>query len=145
MILDPSLTLVISMTILAIFWLVYQSVGTANNTTVHLVGNRLWGGRDVHIYTKSILQYIRDILKHEQKMPSWEKIHETIRDNYQEVRTQKYSPFLYLPIVNIVLLLRLRKNEELRAHLIQGVLLTILALYGLLGANISVLMLAILG
>lgn len=139
---DPSLTLLITLTVLTIFWIVYQAVGTANNSTVHLLGNRLLGGRDIHIYIKSIFRYAREIFQHEQKVPSWNEIYEKTMSSYMESSPLERSAFLFVPLINLPLIFRLRKITEIQKYTLQWTLISIGFIYSLIiwSTTIGVLM-----
>ena len=131
-ILDPSLTLLVTIIVMVIFWLVYQSIGKGNTSTIHLIGDRLWGGRDIHIFTTSVITYLRETFQHEHQMPSWTQIFETTKNIYQERKAPGYSALLYLPIINAVMLYRLYRNQDLRFYFLQGLLIALCSLYAIL-------------
>ena len=141
--LDPSMTLFIIMIILVIFWLVCQWIGTEKDTTVHLLGDKLWGGEKAHIYTQSIVSYTIALFRHEKNMPSFSHIHEEAEKNYNKKIQEKCSPIVYVPIVNLVHLFRFRKEAWTENTRIQWLILSILALYGLLFGSFSIFWLAV--
>lgn len=138
---DPSLTLLIAIILITMFWIVYQAVWSANTSTVHLLGNHLWGWREVEIYVRSCMRYVREIFKQGQKIPSWKEIEEKNRDTSFEYKKNGFSPFLYIPLINIPIIIKVRKNNELKIHKVQAIIITTLFLYGVLwwGTAITVL------
>lgn len=141
---DSSLTLLIAIILWTMFWIVYQAVWTANTSTVHLLGNHLLGWREVQIYIRSCLIYAREIFKHGQKIPSWIEIEEKNRGTSFEYRKDGFSPFLYIPLINTPLIVKIWKNNELKIHMTQAILLSLLFLYGILWWGSAVTMLALL-
>lgn len=110
-ILDPSMTLFVIIILLVIFWLVYQAIGTEKDTTVHLLGDKFWTGKQVHIYIQSTLKYIHALFKHEKDMPSFTKISEETANNYVHRAEENSSPMFYIPLINIPHLIRFRHEE----------------------------------
>jgi len=78
------------------------------------------------------MSYAREIFKHGQKIPSWIEIEEKNRGASFEYRKDGFSPFLYIPLINIVLIVKIWKNNELKLHITQAILLSLLFLYGIL-------------
>ncbi len=142
-ILDPSLTLFIIMIILSIFWLVYQGVWTEKDTTVHLLGDRLWNGEKVHIYTQSFIQYVYALFKHEKTMPSFSNIQEEIQKKYNRKTLENCSSIVYIPLLNIIYLFRFRKEKSTEIARVQWCILSVMAIYGLLFGAFSIFWLAI--
>ncbi len=142
---DPSLTLLITMILAAMFWIVYQAVWSASTSTIHLIGNRLWGWRDAHIYIKSLSLYTRELFKQNQKMPSWVEIEEKTSNTYTEYRTG-VNPLMYIPILNVVLTRKVWKNTDTRMHAIQWITITVLFIYGIFwGGNAITVLSALAG
>jgi len=142
---DPSLTLLITMILAAMFWIVYQAVGTASTSTVHLIGNRLWGWRDAHIYIKSLVTYTRELFKQNQKMPSWHEIEEKTNSAYTEYKIP-VNPLIYVPILNIVFMRKVWQGTGTRIHAIQWLIITILFIYGIFwGGNAITVLSALAG
>ncbi len=129
-ILDPSLTLLIMMILAAMFWIVYQAVWSASTSTVHLIGNKLWGWRDVHISIKTLILYTQELFRHNEKMPSWDEIEGKTSSTYAPYSTE-VSPLIYIPVINIVLVSKIWKNPTTRIHTLQWIIITILFLYGI--------------
>lgn len=140
---DPSMTLFITTIILVIFWLVYQWVWTEKDTTVHLFGSRFWNGQKVHVYTKSIMRYIHDIFRYEKNMPSFSHIFEETKNNYSIRVQEKCSPFIYIPILNIVHIFRSRKDESIRISVLQWSIVTLMCLYWIIVGNFVIISLCI--
>lgn len=65
------------------------------------------------------MKYIKEITQQEQKMPSWNAIHEEISNSYRANTQAEYSPFLFIPIINIPLLIKVRKNKDIQKQMIQ--------------------------
>ncbi|MBP6920964.1 hypothetical protein KBB89_00235 [Candidatus Gracilibacteria bacterium] len=141
---DPSLTLLIAIILSTMFWIVYQAVGSANTGTVNLLGNHLWSGRDVQISLQNCIDYAREIYKHEQKIPSWTEIEEKNRGKSFEYKKDGFSPFLYIPLVNIAIIIKIWKNNEYRVHMMQGVFITVLFLWGILSGTTAFTMLILI-
>jgi hypothetical protein len=106
---DPSLTLFVVLIIGAIFWLVHQCIGN-ENTSIHLLGTKLWVGNTIHRSIKNILHYIKEIFQHGKKIPSFNTEQ---KEPYTDSKNQfeKSLPILYVPIINIVKILQIR-NEQ---------------------------------
>lgn len=141
---DPSLTLLIAIILMTMFWIVYQAVWTANTSTVHLIGNHLLGWREVQIYIRSCVDYVKEIFKRGQKIPSWVEIEEKNRNTSFECRKSGFSAFLYIPLINIPIIVKIWKNTDLKIHITQGILLTTLFVYGILWGGSAVTILVLL-
>lgn len=105
------MTLFVIIILLVIFWLVYQAIGTEKDTTVHLLGDKFWTGKQVHTYIQSTLKYIHALFKHEKDMPSFTKIQEETANNYIHRAEENSSPMFYIPLINIPHLIRFRHEE----------------------------------
>lgn len=141
---DPSLTFLIAIVLLSLFWIVYQAVGSANNSTIHLVGNHLIGGRMVHTYLQSLVEYAREVLQSKQKIPSWVEIQMENEGTYHEYKQTGFSPFLYIPLVNIPIIIQVRKNKEIQMQILQGLLITLLFIYALIIGSTALVVLILL-
>jgi hypothetical protein len=141
---DPSLTLLIAIILVTMFWIVYQAVWSAKTSTVHLLGDYLIGGREVQIYIRSALHYAREIFKHGQKIPSWWEIEEKNRDTSFEYKKNGFSPFLYIPLINIPIIINVWKSNELKIHKVQAIIITVLFLYGIIWGGTAMTMLILL-
>jgi len=140
---DPSLVICIMLLVMAIFWLVYQSIGDGKTGKIHLLGDRLLSANDIHIIIKSLLHYVKDIFNHN-SIPSYRKIHEEYKSMYENKKTEKCSPFLFIPLINIFFLIRLRKQQQLKYILIQGMLISLISIYSIVTGNMVLGMISIL-
>ena len=113
------MTIFIIMILLVIFWLVYQGIGTEKDTTVHLLGDRLWTGTEIHVYTQSTIKYVSALFRHDKNMPSFSKIREEIKNNYIIQQEETGSQIFYIPLINIAHLIRLRKDEATKTMRMQ--------------------------
>jgi len=143
MTIDRSLVIFIMLLIVAIFWLVYQSIGDGKTGKIHLLGDRLLGGREVHLILKSLLRYIRDIFNHT-SIPSFGKIYEDYKSLYENKKREKCSPFLFIPLINILFIIRLWKKTEFKFTLIQGILISIISIYAVITGGMMLGMLSIM-
>jgi hypothetical protein len=75
------------------------------------------------IYTKKIFQT-------EQNIPSWKGIEGNVRKTYNDTLKNNSSPLLYIPLLNIIPIIKGRKNTEIQTHIIQASLITIGFIYG---------------
>lgn len=135
---DPSLTLLITIIVWAIFWIVYQAVGTANTSTVHLIGDRMLGGRDIHVYLRSITTYTGKMFQNGQKIPSWTEIYESTRNSYSGELKNNSSPLIYIPLVNIPFIIKERNKADIQIHVLQGSIITMGFVYALIAWSTSI-------
>lgn len=128
---DPSLTLVIGWVILATFWVVYQSVIVASGGDIQLVGAKLPGSGQCHIFLRSVLSYTKHLISHKETLPHWATI-QTEESQKYESRIFNDNRKLAIPIINIPLVIRTLAKEPLSEDILSALLVNTLVIFALL-------------
>lgn len=141
---SPSMTLLIIFWSLISLWLIYQSISLAIDENIILLWDYLPDANHVHIFLATLMTYTRWLIVHDHDiLPSWREIQILTTKQYHTSTDKTIPERFTLPLINIYALLKNYKNTVLQPEIIQGYLITILFLVGILLQDKSIIFLAI--
>jgi len=125
-------------------WIIYQSISLAVDDEIFLLWNYLPDSIQVHLFLTTLDIYAWWLLAHDHKsLPNWWEIYISVKQNYHQNNEKNLSEKFVLPVINIYFLLKNYKNTILQPEIIQGYLITILFLVGILIQDMSIVFLAL--
>ncbi len=141
---NPSMTLLIVFWSLVSLWIIYQSISLAIDGHIFLLWEYLPDATQIHIFLMTLGTYTKWLLLHDHNtLPNWREIQLSETKLYHTNTTKNISEKFALPVINIYFLIKNYKNTSLQPEIIQGYLITIVFLTGILRGQNNITFLAL--